>query len=118
SEAINYFDLGPQNSRAFRAFKIWLAFQQAGRAGYVQAIADDIALAEHAFALFREHPDFEVVTQNLSICTFRYVPRTLRAGVGTDETEALLNRLNQMLLTEIESSGEAFLSNAVLDGRY
>ena len=56
TEGINYFDLGPQNSRAFRALKIWLAFQQAGRAGYVQSIADDIALAEHAFRLFGEHP--------------------------------------------------------------
>jgi aromatic-L-amino-acid decarboxylase len=118
SDAINYFDLGPQNSRAFRAFKIWLAFQQAGRVGFVQTIADDIALAEHAFQLFGAHPEFEAVTQNLSICTFRYVPSTLRADLGSDDTEALLNRLNQALLTQIESSGEAFLSNAVIGGKY
>jgi aromatic-L-amino-acid decarboxylase len=118
SDGINYFDFGPQNSRAFRAFKIWLAFQQAGRVGYVQSIADDIALSEYAFRLFHAHPDFEAVTQNLSICTFRYVPRTLQSDVGSDETEALLNSLNQTLLTQIESSGEAFLSNAVVDGKY
>ncbi len=29
-EATNYYDLGPQNSRGFRALKIWLTFQQAG----------------------------------------------------------------------------------------
>src|ERR1700677_645881 len=29
-EAINYFDFGPQNSRGFRALKVWLAVQQAG----------------------------------------------------------------------------------------
>ena len=88
TDAINYFDLGPQNSRAFRALKIWLAFQQAGRAGYLQTIADDISLAEHAFRLFNEHPDFEAVTRNLSICTFRYVPRALRAGrwIGRDRS--------------------------------
>ena len=45
TEAINYFDFGPQNSRGFRALKIWLAFQQAGRSGFRQTIADDIALA-------------------------------------------------------------------------
>ena len=118
SDGINYFDFGPQNSRAFRAFKIWLAFQQAGRAGYVQTIADDIALAGYAFSVFQAHPDFEAVTQNLSICTFRYVPQTLHSGIGSDETEALLNRLNQTLLTQIESSGEAFLSNAIVDGKY
>jgi glutamate/tyrosine decarboxylase-like PLP-dependent enzyme len=118
ADAVNYFDLGPQNSRAFRALKIWMAFQQAGRAGFLQTIAGDIALARHAFALFSEHPDFEAVTQNLSICTFRYVPRTLRPGIGSEATEALLNRLNQELLNKIEAGGEAFLSNAVIDGKF
>jgi glutamate/tyrosine decarboxylase-like PLP-dependent enzyme len=118
TDAINYFDLGPQNSRGFRALKIWMAFQQAGRSGFQQTIADDIALAEHAFRLFSAHPEFEAVTCNLSICTFRYVPATLRALPASAETEALINRLNQSLLGEIETSGSAFLSNAVVDGRY
>jgi len=116
--AINYFDLGPQNSRGFRALKIWLAFQQAGRAGFAQTIADDIALARHAFRLFHERPDFEAVTCNLSICTFRYVPEELRASLGSEETEAILNRLNEAVQSEVENGGEAFLSNAVVDGKY
>src|ERR1700733_9267001 len=37
TEAINYFDLGPQNSRGFRALKVWLAIQQARAAGGVSA---------------------------------------------------------------------------------
>jgi glutamate/tyrosine decarboxylase-like PLP-dependent enzyme len=118
TDVINYFDLGPQNSRAFRALKIWLAFQQAGRAGYLETIADDIWLAEQAFRLFNEHPDFEAVTQNLSICTFRYVPRALRASLGSQETEEVLNRLNQTVQSEVDTGGQAFLSNAVLDGKY
>ena len=118
TEAINYFDFGPQNSRGFRALKIWLAFQQAGRSGFQQTIADDIALAEHAFRMFDEHPEFDAITRNLSICTFRYVPEALRARVGSEEGEELLNRLNQRLLGEIESDGGAFLSNAVVDGKY
>jgi glutamate/tyrosine decarboxylase-like PLP-dependent enzyme len=118
TEGINYYDLGPQNSRGFRALKIWLAFQQAGRAGYLQTIGDDIALSQHAFAAFRRHPDFEAVTQNLSISTFRYVPGALRSSAGTEDTESLLNRLNQDLLSDIEKSGEAFLSNAIVEGKY
>ena len=118
TESINYFDLGPQNSRGFRALKIWLAFQQAGRSGFRQTIADDIALAEHAFRLFDAHPEFEAITRNLSICTFRYVPSDLGTKRGADATEALLNQLNQTLLAAIENSGRAFLSNAVVDGKY
>jgi glutamate/tyrosine decarboxylase-like PLP-dependent enzyme len=116
AEAINFFDWGPQNSRGFRALKVWLAFQQAGREGYVQTIADDINLAEHAFRLFGTHPEFEAVSRNLSICTFRYVPPALRASIESEE--GMLNAINQELLTRIERSGDAFLSNAVVDGRY
>lgn len=118
AEAINYFDLGPQNSRGFRALKIWLAFQQAGRRGYLQTIADDIELAKRAFDLFDAHPEFEAFSRSLSICTFRYVPQPLRTTSNRAETEALLNELNQELLKATERSGAAFLSNAVLDGKY
>jgi hypothetical protein len=34
------------------------------------------------------------------------------------ETEQLLNRVNQELLGQIETGGEAFLSNAIVDGKY
>ena len=37
-------DYGPQNSRGFRALKVWLALRHAGAAGYRRMIADDIAL--------------------------------------------------------------------------
>ena len=39
---MNYFDYGPQNSRGFRALKVWLALRQVGRAGYLQMIGDDM----------------------------------------------------------------------------
>lgn len=117
-EAINYFDIGPQNSRGFRALKVWLALQHAGAAQYRQMIGDDIALARRLFELAGEHPELEALTHNLSITTLRYVPPELRAGIGSEETEAALNRLNQELLARIETSGYAFCSNAVVDGRY
>ena len=117
-EAINYFDFGPQNSRGFRALKVWLALQQAGRAGYLRMIADDMLLARYLHKILAAHPEFETFTQNLSITTFRYVPEILRSGIGTEQVEAILNRVNQELLNKLEKSGEAFLSNAIVDGRY
>jgi aromatic-L-amino-acid/L-tryptophan decarboxylase len=42
---INYYEYGPQNSRSFRALKVWLALRQAGREGYAGMISDDMHLA-------------------------------------------------------------------------
>ena len=46
-QVVNYFDYGPQNSRGFRALKVWLTLRQVGRAGYLKMIGDDILLARH-----------------------------------------------------------------------
>jgi glutamate/tyrosine decarboxylase-like PLP-dependent enzyme len=117
-EVTNYFDYGPQNSRGFRALKVWLALRQVGMAGYVKMIGDDMDLARHLYAVVQRHPDFEAFTQHLSIATFRYVPRDLRTRPPTKEREEYLQRLNQELLTRVEKSGEAFLSNAMVGGRF
>jgi glutamate/tyrosine decarboxylase-like PLP-dependent enzyme len=81
-------------------------------------IADDMRLSRYLFDLAQQHPWFEALTQQLSIATFRYVPADLRPSIGTPSTEAYLDRLNQDLLSRVERSGEAFLSNALIDGRF
>ncbi len=117
-QVVNYLEYGPQNSRGFRALKVWLGLRQAGLSGYLKMIGDDILLARHLHDLVTQHPDFEAATNSLSITTFRYVPADLRSAVGSDEAERHLNVLNQDLLTRVEKSGEAFLSNAVIGGRF
>jgi aromatic-L-amino-acid decarboxylase len=42
---VNYYEIGPQNSRGFRALKVWLGLRLVGREGYIRMIRDDIALA-------------------------------------------------------------------------
>jgi glutamate/tyrosine decarboxylase-like PLP-dependent enzyme len=116
TEAINYYDLGPQNSRGFRALKVWLALQQAGRDGYVQTISEDIRLAGVLFRLIEQTPELEALTQSLSITTFRFVPSDLKAG--GEEVEKYLDLLNNELLTRLQNSGEAYLSNAIVRGRF
>lgn len=115
-ESINYFEYGMQNSRGFRALKVWLALRQVGREGYVRMLSDDIRLAEALYRIAQEHPELEACTQGLSITTFRYVPRGL--APGKEPVEAYLNRLNEELLTRLQGSGELFLSNAVLRGKF
>lgn len=114
--AINYHEYGLQNSRGFRALKVWLALRQVGRAGYQRMIGDDIALAHELAERVQAHPELELCTQNLSITTFRYVPKGLQ--MGAEASEAYLNELNSTLLLQLQESGEAYLSNAIVRGKF
>jgi aromatic-L-amino-acid/L-tryptophan decarboxylase len=116
-QALNFVDRGPQNSRGFRALKVWLALRQAGASGYRQMIGDDIALSRALATAVGRDPELELLTQSLSITTFRYVPPDLRDRRGP-EVESHLNRLNTQLLETLQRGGELFVSNAVIGGRY
>jgi aromatic-L-amino-acid decarboxylase len=113
---IDYHEYGPQNSRGFRALKVWLALRQVGRAGYVEMLSDDIRLAQELYRLVEAHPELQAFTQSLSITTFRYVPSDLTPG--SEQVEAYLNQLNAALLHRLQRSGEAFLTNAVVRGTF
>ena len=117
-DVLNFVDYGMQNSRGFRALKVWLALQHIGRSGYIASIAEDMRLSRKMYDLFGSHPEFEVFTQSLSITTFRYVPPDLRSQIGDPAVEERLNKLNENLLARIEKSGEAFFSNAVIKGKF
>jgi glutamate/tyrosine decarboxylase-like PLP-dependent enzyme len=111
---IDYHEYGTQNSRGFRALKVWLALRHAGRAGYEEMLSDDILLAQELYRLAEEHQELQAFTQGLSITTFRYVPPDLTPG--PQQVEAYLNHLNAELHSRLQRSGEAFLSNAVVRG--
>jgi aromatic-L-amino-acid decarboxylase len=112
--ALNYHEFGLQNSRGFRALKVWLALRQIGREGYVRSIGDDIALAQSLFEATRSHSELEALTLNLSIATFRFVPGDLRDDLKNPH----LNKLNEALVDRLQQGGEVFVSNAVIDGRF
>jgi len=116
-KATNYVDFGPQNSRGFRALKVWLALRQAGASGYRRMIGEDIALSRAMADAVAAHPELELVTQDLSITTFRYVPADLRAN-GSQAARDYVDSLNRALLDALQHGGEVFVSNAVISGRY
>jgi len=112
----DYYELGLQNSRGFRALKVWLALRNCGRSGYIELIRNDIARAGELFEAANAHEELEACTLNLSIATFRYVPTDLTPG--TDEVEAYLNELNDALLATLQNDGEIYVSNAVIGDKY
>ncbi len=114
--SLNYYEYGFQNSRGFRALKVWMALKQVGKNGYIKMIAEDIALSQLLFEEVKKHPELEAVTQNLSITTLRYVP----PDYVQDEkmNDPYLNGLNEKLLNELQQGGKVFLSNAVVAEKY
>jgi glutamate/tyrosine decarboxylase-like PLP-dependent enzyme len=112
---IDYYEIGMQNSRGFRALKVWLALRNAGREGYREAIGTDIDLARTLYELAEAHPELSAHSINLSIATFRYVPTDIPDD-GTEED--YLNDLNRALLAEIQAGGDFYVSNAIVGNKY
>ena len=108
----NFHEWGPQNSRGFRALKVWMTIRQVGRAGYQRMIGDDCALARELFELASTHEELEALTCSLSIATFRYV------GKGKRRSESELNELNAAILAKLQKDGGVYPSNAVIGGRF
>jgi len=109
-DARNFYEYGFQNSRGFRALKVWTVLQQAGKNGFIEMLEQDISLSKLLFHLAEQHSELQAITQNLSITTLRYCP--------PGYTEMALNKLNENLLNELQQGGEVFLSNAVVGDKY
>jgi glutamate/tyrosine decarboxylase-like PLP-dependent enzyme len=116
TEEVNFYERGPQNTRGFRALKVWLGLRQAGRDGYARSIAEDIRLARRLYDQAAATPRMQAFTHGLSITTFRYVPDGVTPGAPA--AEEYLNKLNEALLTRIQKSGRAYPSNAVVRGTF
>jgi glutamate/tyrosine decarboxylase-like PLP-dependent enzyme len=114
--AYSFVDYSPQNSRGFRGLKVWLGLMQVGRKGYEKMIAEDIRLSKYLYDQCNRHNELEACTQSLSITTFRFIPKDLELSV--EKRNKYLDELNTELLTRLQEGGEAYVSNAVLDGRY
>lgn len=111
----DYFEHGLQNTRGFRALKVWLCLQQAGLEGYVQRLRADMDLARYLYEIALEDPELEAGTQHLSITTFRYRPSDVQADSA--DGAAYLDELNGRLVAELQTAGEAYVSNAMVNDR-
>ena len=111
-----YHEYGPQNSRGFRALKVWLGLRQVGKEGYIRMISDDIELARALYDLVEDKSEFQAFTQGLSITTFRYVPTDLKAE--RKNVDDYLNALNKELLARLQNSGEAYVTHTVIAGKF
>ena len=107
-----FSEYGFQQTRGFRALKVWMSLLHHGVSGYRQAIARTLDVAKSLAEMLRSSDDFEVCEpQSLGIICFRFRPRT-----SHNRGELDLNSINQAVLERLQLGGQAFLSSTSLNG--
>ena len=108
-----FSEYGFQQTRGFRALKLWATLAHAGRDGLASQIARHNALARYLEARVEALPDLELCSKGkLSIVCFRCRP----VAIASDERA--LDALNKQVMERMQSDGVAFLTNAVLHDRF
>lgn len=106
-----FAEFGPQQTRGFRALKLWLAMKQIGVEGYSHLISRDIGLVKQLREKLEAHADFRIASAGpLSVTCFVYAP----TDVPSDQVEAL----NRALLERVQQEGVVYLTSTVLHGDY
>jgi aromatic-L-amino-acid/L-tryptophan decarboxylase len=105
-----FSEYGTQQTRGFRALKVWAALAHHGRSGYAAAIGRDLDLAERIADRVARAPQLDLVARGLSVVAFRCAP----AGVPPGE----LDGVNREVLRRVQLGGEAFLTGTELDGTF
>ena len=107
-------EYGFQQTRGFRALKLWMALKRRGITGYRAAITHDIELARHLAGVLRATGgELEVwEPQGLSVVCFRCIPPALRGD------EAALDALNRRVVESVQLGGRAFVSSTLLGERF
>jgi len=105
-------EFGFQQTRGFRALKLWMTLKYYGTSGYARAIDHDLALASYLADRVNADADLELMAPpSLSVVCFRVAP----AEIEGDER---LDQFNKTVLARLQLSGRAFLSSTVLNGRF
>jgi aromatic-L-amino-acid decarboxylase len=105
-----FSEYGLEQTRPFRALKVWMQLRHLGRDGYRRLIAADLAAAAELRRAVVASADFELLASGLSVVCFRHRPG------GTDP--ASLDGHNQAVLKAVQLGGRAFLAGTTVDGAF
>ena len=108
-----FAEYGFQQSRGFRALKLWATLAHVGRNGLAKQIARHNTLARYLERRIETMPDLELCSRGkLSIVCFRCRPTAAGAA------QQVLDALNKEVMERMQSEGAGFITNAVLGGRF
>ncbi|MBP0450760.1 amino acid decarboxylase [Kitasatospora sp. RG8] len=109
--ALGWFsEYGTEQTRPFRALKVWATIAHRGRDGLSRDIARCTALARRLGELIEKDDELELLAEvQTSIVAFRH------RAAGLDETA--LDAVNRELPVAVQRRGRVFVTGARLDGR-
>jgi glutamate/tyrosine decarboxylase-like PLP-dependent enzyme len=109
-ERYNYYVHGFEQSRRFRALKVWMALKRYGAREVGRWVEANAALARRLYDLAAADPDFEPATEPpMSAVCLRFAPE------GVDE--AALAPLHDRVARRIQDDGRYWISTTQMKGR-
>jgi glutamate/tyrosine decarboxylase-like PLP-dependent enzyme len=115
-DQLNYYKLGFEGTRRWRALKLWMSWKHLGTEGFAHLIEDNDDLAALLARRCAESDDFEPILEapDLSVVCFRHLPG------GRDAAAALpagaLDAHQDWLQAALETSGDGWLTTTRLRG--
>jgi aromatic-L-amino-acid/L-tryptophan decarboxylase len=118
ADQLNFWRLGFEGTRRWRALKLWLSWKHVGSEGFGRLVETNIDLAQHLAARIAASDDFEALPDvpELSVVCFRHLPAGRPAPAPGTRAAAELDAHQDRLQHALEASGEGWVSTTRLRG--
>lgn len=104
-----FSEYGPEQTRPFRALRVWATIAHLGREGVVQLVRRTSGLARTLAAMVEASDDFDLLAPAVtSVTAFRHRPAALDPGQ--------VDALNERIPAAVQRRGRAFLTGTRLSG--
>lgn len=102
------FDLGIENSRDFKALKLWLPLRLLGVNTFKNYLKEKLQLADYLYKELIKEKDLEIISHNFTVIVFRYYEK------NSEKTLQEWNNINKKFLININSSVTVAISQTFL----
>jgi glutamate/tyrosine decarboxylase-like PLP-dependent enzyme len=103
-----FSEYGFEQTRPFRALKLWMTLQHLGLTGYRDLIRHDLKMAGYLREQVEAAGDLELLAAGLSVVCFRYRPD------DWDGSDQELDELNRTVARAVQLSGRAYLAKTTV----
>jgi glutamate/tyrosine decarboxylase-like PLP-dependent enzyme len=118
ADQLNFWRLGFEGTRRWRALKLWLSWKHVGTLGFGRLVEENDDLAAHLAARIAASDDFEALpaTPELSVVCFRHLPSGRPGPAPGTAASADLDAHQDRLQRALEASGDGWLTTTRLRG--